>query len=207
MQCFSLIHGVLSQGLQVTDDHIFFGKTGDGCKGYKLKIARGENSPEIIDGAIHDAFCITDQITERPMLVKANRNSSTVLIRVLTIANTGRAVSRVKGKWFQTGTKQEAICTGYGFRRSWVDSLITLRSGNAAIVTMEGGGGKFVVLNFDGRIINAEMKEQHFFEHRHFKSKRQKRKEFEKTKDTHSEVTVETEAQPSNTEKAPIIIQ
>jgi len=177
MQCYSLIHKELMQGLQLTDgNHVFFGANGESCKGFKLFIDE-QNPPLIKDGVVHEAFCVIDQMSEKPKLIKADRNSSTVLLRILTIADTGRKVSRVKGKWFQTGHKQEAVCTGYGFKRSWVDSLITLRSGNSAVVTMEGGG-KVVVLNYEGRVLSAEVQHQHFFEHKHYQSKNQMRKEF-----------------------------
>jgi hypothetical protein len=196
MECFSLIHKELSKGLQVIDDHVFFGQTGDSCKSYRLQLDK-DNPPEIKDGVIYNAFSTIDQSTERPKLIKADRNSSTVMLRIYTGADTGRPISKIRGKWFNTGSKQEAICTGYGFKRSWADSLITLRSGNAVIVTIEGGG-KLVVLNHEGRIICAEVTQQHFFENRHYKSKRQRRKEYEETK---SQENVETEALPSETKQ------
>jgi len=201
MECFSLIHKELSKGLQVTDGHVFFGQTGDSCKSYRLQLDK-VNPPEIKDGVIYNAFSTVDQGTERPKLIKADRNSSTVLLRIYTGADTGRPISKIKGKWFNTGSKQEAICTGYGFKRSWADSLITLRSGNAVIVTIEGGG-KLVVLNHEGRIVCAEIKQQHFFEHRNYKSKRQRRKEYEEKKSQVQviEENVEAEALPSETEQ------
>jgi len=197
MECYSLIHQELKKGLQLTDgSHVFFGASGESCKGFKLFYDE-DNPPLIKDGVVYDAFCTIDQMSEKPKLIKADRKSPTVLLRILTIADTKRQVSKVKGKWFQTGHKQEAICTGYGYKKSWVDSLITLRSGNSAIVTMEGGG-KLVVLNFEGRIVNAVIQQQHFFEHRHYPSKRQRRKEY---------VQKEKALEEAPSENAPVVVQ
>lgn len=162
MQCFTFVHGKIEAGLLVSTNggqHIFLGENVEGGKAYKLEISQ-ENPPDIIDKLMYEGF-YTIAPNERPMLMKPERKSQTVLLRI----NTTSPISETKarGKWYQVFGRLNIIAHGKGKRGSWIDSVITLHNGSAVVIT-ELGGLKFLVLNCKGRLLCSKVEQQLFLD-------------------------------------------
>ena len=161
MKAFTFHDGELIRGIQLSNG------TGKGNKKNQLvllgehddrpvKVKIDATSPPVIEeGMVYDIFpSITPAGGGKPTLSKPQFLSNDILLRINTSSADPR-FKNVRGGWQPIFGRVGRIAMYNG--KDYKDAIVKLYPGNALIVTIQGGGNKYCITNYQQTIYCSEV--------------------------------------------------